>query len=162
MDQDNGIHDFDFWAGEWYTLNRRRTNAMYQEKEGEWQTFASFSTAQIYLDGRANVDTFEAILPNGEHRKGMSLRSFNPETRLWSILWLDSSNPPDLSPVVGKFRDGIGLFYEETQTFDGHPVKVRFTWDNITPLTARWSQAFSFNGGQTWDTNWIADHTRCR
>ncbi|GER89012.1 hypothetical protein KDW_31740 [Dictyobacter vulcani] len=160
MDQNTGLHDFDFFHGSWTTQNKRRTNALYHNQEGVWQEFTSTVTCTPYLDGRANIDDFEGTLPDGEVRKGLGLRSFDEATQLWSILWLDNRNPPDLSAVVGKFTDGIGLFYQEMETFDGVPIRVRFMWDNITENTARWQQAFSFDGGTTWDTNWIAEHTR--
>lgn len=160
MDQHNGLQDFDFFHGSWITKNRRRTNALYRDQEGIWQEFTSTLTCTPYLDGRANIDDFEGTLPDGEHRKGLGLRSFDEATGLWSIMWLDNRNPPDLSAVVGKFTDGIGLFYQEMESLDGFPMRVRFLWDNITANTARWQQAFSFDGGETWDTNWIAEHTR--
>lgn len=160
MDQHTGLHDFDFFYGSWITQNRRRTNALYRHQEGVWQEFTSTVICTPYLDGRANIDNFEATLPDGEVRKGLGLRSFDETTQLWSSMWLDNRNPPDLSAVVGKFSDGIGLLYQEMETFDGVPMRVRFMWDNITENTARWQQAFSFDGGATWDTNWIAEHTR--
>lgn len=160
MVQPTGLHDFDFFHGSWTTLNKRRTNALYRHREGVWQEFTSTVTCVPYLDGRANIDHFEGTLPDGEVRKGLGLRSFDEATRLWSIMWLDNYNPPDLSAVVGKFTDGIGLFYQEMETFDGVPMRVRFLWDNITETTVRWQQAFSFDDGATWDTNWIAEHTR--
>jgi hypothetical protein len=160
MDQHTGLHDFDFLYGSWTTQNKRRTNALYTNQEGVWQTFSSTLICTPYLDGRANIDDFEGTLPGGEGRKGLGLRSFDEATQRWSIMWLDNRNPPDLSAVVGQFIDGIGLFYQDMETFDGVPMRVRFQWDNITENTARWQQAFSFNGGETWDTNWIAEHTR--
>lgn len=160
MEKDNGLHDFDFFYGSWITQNKRRTNALNTKLEGVWQEFNSTVICIPYLDGRANIDDFEATLPDGEVRKGLGLRSFDEVTGLWSSMWLDNRNPPDLSPVVGKFTDGVGLFYQDMETFDGVPIRVRFMWDNITENTARWQQAFSFDGGVTWDTNWIAEHTR--
>ncbi|MEO7021683.1 MAG: DUF1579 domain-containing protein [Ktedonobacteraceae bacterium] len=160
MDQHAGLHDFDFFHGSWITQNKRKTNALYHNQEGVWQEFPSTLICTPYLDGRANIDDFEGTLPDGERRKGLGLRSFDEATGLWSIMWLDNRNPPDLSAVVGTFTDGIGFFYQEMETLDGVPMRVRFLWDNITENTARWQQAFSFDGGATWDTNWIAEHTR--
>ena len=42
----------------------------------------------------------------------------------------------------------------------GQPVKVVYLWEAITAASGRWSQAFSYDGGQTWETNWIMSFTR--
>ena len=61
--------------------------------------------------------------------------------------------------MVGRFQDDIGLF-ECDDVIDDVPVKVRFTWKDITDDTATWEQSFSFDEGATWDTNWVTRHTR--
>jgi hypothetical protein len=43
---------------------------------------------------------------------------------------------------------------------NGQPVKVRFEWGHDSASTARWEQAFSYDGGTTWRTNWIMELTR--
>jgi hypothetical protein len=64
-----------------------------------------------------------------------------------------------LPPVTGRFSDGVGVFYDQEQ-YEGRDITVRYTWSDITATTARWEQAFSLDGGQTWETNWTADFTR--
>ena len=62
-------------------------------------------------------------------------------------------------PVVGSFLDGIGSFYAD-DTFEGRPIRVRFTWFAIDKEAPRWEQAFSIDGGITWETNWTMDFRR--
>jgi len=37
---------------------------------------------------------------------------------------------------------------------EGVPVVCRFRWTVLNPRSARWEQAFSTDGGVTWETNW--------
>jgi hypothetical protein len=71
------------------------------------------------------------------------------------ILWLDDHHPPDFEPLVGTFQDGIGEFFH-----DSPGRRLRFLWENITDVSARWSQSISTDGGETWKTNFIMDFHR--
>ncbi|HJS81065.1 MAG TPA: hypothetical protein VJ748_10615, partial [Vitreimonas sp.] len=64
-------------------------------------------------------------------------------------------------PVVGAFHNGRGEFYAD-DTLNGRPIRVRFIISDITENSARFEQAFSADGGQTWEVNWIAVDTRVR
>jgi hypothetical protein len=44
------------------------------------------------------------------------------------------------------------LFYAD-DTLNGTPIKVRVTWFSLDDNTAHWEQAFSDDGGNTWETN---------
>ena len=93
---------------------------------------------------------------------GMSFRFYDPYAELWSIYWADSRRPGLLDPpVIGGFSGDSGVF-EGDDTFGGRPIRVRFTWSGVTTATPRWEQAFSDDGGETWETNWIMDFTRAR
>jgi hypothetical protein len=90
----------------------------------------------------------------------MSFRFFDPTTRQWSIYWADSRRPGLLDPpVVGSFTGDTGVF-EGDDTFKGKPIRVRFTWSRVATPSPRWEQAFSDDGGETWETNWVNDFTR--
>ena len=63
-------------------------------------------------------------------------------------------------PVTGAFDDkGRGTFYG-VDTVDDRTVLVRFVISDVTPNSARFEQAFSADGGATWETNWIAVDTK--
>jgi hypothetical protein len=66
---------------------------------------------------------------------------------------------PARPPVVGRFENGVGLFYADDE-IDGTKIKVRFTWSDTTTDCPKWNQAFSFDGGETWKPNWYNSFTR--
>jgi hypothetical protein len=67
--------------------------------------------------------------------------------------WLDGRKPHHIdTPVVGRFENGTGLFYAD-DTLNRTPIKVRVTWFSLDDNTAHWEQAFSDDGGNTWETN---------
>jgi len=75
-------------------------------------------------------------------------------------LVVDGRNPLTIDvPMRGTFAGGVGTFMCE-DVFEGHPIQVRFLWSRITEESARWEQAFSADGGGTWETNWIMDFAR--
>jgi hypothetical protein len=50
--------------------------------------------------------------------------------------------------------------FQADDTFNGQPIRVRYLWSDITATSCRWQQAFSADGGKTWETNWIMDMRR--
>ena len=64
------------------------------------------------------------------------------------------------APVFGEFNaDGRGLFYGQ-DTLEGRTILVRFVITQASPKEARFEQAYSIDGGQSWEDNWIAVDTR--
>jgi hypothetical protein len=61
--------------------------------------------------------------------------------------------------MVGKFSDSRGLFYGDDM-FEGRPIRVRFIWSPMMASACSWEQAFSVDGGQSWETNWIMAFSR--
>ena len=159
MDND-GRHDFDFFFGSWTQRNRKRVKPLVLGDD-EWIEFESFSQVGPILNGLGNFDTFDAPdFPGRPNFKGMSLRLFEPTSGIWRIWWASTVGNGALDPPVeGRFVDGVGMFITDDE-IDGVPIKVRFTWKDITPTSAVWEQHFSFDGGDSWDKNWTTWHTR--
>ncbi len=61
--------------------------------------------------------------------------------------------------MIGGFRDGRGEFYDQ-ETYDGRAIFVRFVFSDITPKSFKFEQAFSEDGGRTWEANWVSTFTR--
>ena len=57
--------------------------------------------------------------------------------------------------VKGGFEDGVGTFYGQDQ-LGGRQIEVRFLIFRLGRDKARFEQAYSDDGGATWETNWIA------
>lgn len=149
--------DFDFLIGHWKVSHRRLKERLLGCQD--WERFDGHCRMWPLLGGLGNIDDNVLNLPGGEYRAA-SLRMFDPATRLWSIWWVDGRNPHRLDPpVIGGFAEGVGEFQCDDE-LRGQPVRVRFRWSGITSSTAHWAQAFSADGGQTWETNWEMDFQR--
>ncbi|MFJ9723582.1 hypothetical protein ACIRP3_12595 [Streptomyces sp. NPDC101209] len=147
-------HDFDFLHGEWEVAHRRRTDFL--DPDSGWVEFASTSRCFPLFDGAANLD--EIDLPH-LGAKGLTLRLFDPERAQWSLNWSSSRTGTLFPPVFGRFEGDRGEFYGD-DTHDGKDVRVRFVWSGVSPAAARWEQAFSVDGGESWLTNWTMDFSR--
>lgn len=147
----DGRHDFDFLFGRWHIHNQRLVKRL--EDCTQWQEFDAEQEVRPVLGGIANVDRFGATFPDGQPIEGLTLRIFNPRTRLWSLYWVDDRGCELQPPVVGRFESGRGEFLGDDE-LGGRPIRVIFIWSDITPTSARWEQAFSADGGRTWETNW--------
>jgi hypothetical protein len=147
-----GVHDFDFIDGEW-------TSRQWRLKErgvgsNDWDTFTGRHWAKVLLGGVANVDTVE--FPE-KGWSGSTYRHFDKAKRQWSIYWVNSRDGRmDYPGQVGGFDGDLGLFYGD-DTDGGKPVKVVYRWMKQGPGHARWEQAFSYDGGKTWETNWVME-----
>ena len=143
-------NDFDFFVGHWNIRNRKlktRLNGC-----TDWMEFDAKQEMKKILHGLGNMDFFQTSIDERPF-EGMTLRLFNPQTRLWSIYWADSNKAILDKPVLGSFENGIGKFYTK-DSFEGRDILVVFLWDATDPDRPVWSQAFSEDDGQTWEWNW--------
>jgi hypothetical protein len=149
----SGLHAFDFLVGEWRVHSRRLKERL--TGSTDWEEFEGTIVCRQYMDGWANVDDTVFHTPQGIYR-GVAPRAYDPKTGQWAIWWIDGRNPFGAvdPPVKGRFVNGVGTFYAD-DTLRGKAIKVRFTWSHITPTTARWEQAYSADGGKTWEANWL-------
>lgn len=154
----DGQDNFDFEFGAWRTQVKVLRDPL--SGSTEWAEYEGTSVVHKLLDGRANLVELSVAGPAGRI-EGVSLRLFHPETGQWSLHYASVRSGELTAPVTGKFENGRGVFYGE-DALDGRPIKVRFVISDITGDSARFEQAFSADGGKTWEVNWIAFDTRIR
>lgn len=147
-------HDFDFFHGDWEVVNRRRTDFL--DPDSDWEQFPATNRCWPLFDGAANVDEIDMPYLGS---KGLTLRLFDRETEQWSLNWSSSGSGKLFPPVIGRFEGDRGEFYGD-DTYDGKDVRVRFVWSGVSAGSARWEQAFSVDGGESWVTNWVMEFTR--
>lgn len=151
-----GASAFDFEFGTWRTQLRLLVAPL--TGSDAWVEYEGTSVVRPVLDGRANLVELEVEGPAGRI-EGLSLRLYDPESRQWSLNFANIRTGQLSPPVIGEFRNGRGEFYGQ-EHIDGRAVLVRFVISDITPTSARFEQAFSDDGGKSWEVNWIAVDTR--
>ena len=148
-----GAHDFDFLHGRWRGRSRRLVERLVGCQE--WQESACTVECWPLLEGLANADELRS-----EHLPGfvgMTVRVFDPRAQQWSIHWADNRVGVLEPPMRGGFEGDLGIF-SGGDFHQGRAILCRFFWRRGP--APRWEQAFSADGGQTWETNWTVDFTR--
>jgi hypothetical protein len=154
----DGQHDFDFEIGTWKTHLSRLLHPL--SGSTTWVEYDGTSVVRKVWNGRANLLELEADGPAG-HFEGLSLRLYNPQSHQWSLNFASSRGGTMSQPTIGEFKNGRGEFYDQ-EMLDGRAILVRFIISDITPKSAHFEQAFSDDGGKTWEVNWIATDTRVK
>lgn len=154
----DGQHDFDFEIGTWKTHLRRLLKPL--TGSTTWVEYEGITVVRKVWNGRANLVELVADGPAG-HFEGLSLRLYNPQSRQWSLNFASINGGTMTQPTIGEFNNGRGEFYNQ-ETLNGRAIFVRFVISDITPNSCRFEQAFSDDGGKTWEVNWIATDTRVK
>ncbi len=152
----DGRRDFDFYLGRWRVHNRRLKQRFVGSDD--WEEYEATDESKPILSGLGSIDDYRTEHFGGDFR-GMAIRFFNPQTRLWSAYWSTNRSGTLDPPVVGGFKDGIGTFFGYDQDGD-RAVYVRCLWSEIAAAHVKWEQAFSIDQGKTWETNLVMDMTR--
>jgi len=151
-------HDFDFDIGTWKTHLSRLVHPL--TGSTTWIQLDGTTVVRKVWNGRANLAELEVDTASG-HLDVLSLRLYNPESRQWSLNTANSRVGTLSVPTIGEFKNGRGEFFDQ-EDFNGRTILVRNVWSDITPDSCRFEQAFSDDGGKTWEINWIAVDTRVK
>ncbi len=155
--QRNENQDFDWEFGTWDTKVRLLLNPL-SGKPPEWAEYNGTSVIRPLLWGRANFVELSVAGSAGKIEGG-SLRLFNPQSKQWSLNYANLRNGMLTSPVYGGFdASGRGTFYGQDMA-EGRAIMVRFIITRPSRSEANFEQAYSADGGVTWEVNWIATDT---
>lgn len=154
----DGQRDFDFEIGTWKTSLKRLLNPL--TGSTKWVEYEGTTIVRKVWEGNANLVELDVSGPAG-NIKALSLRLYNPKSRQWSLNFANIKGGVMAVPTIGEFKNGRGEFYNQ-ETLNGRAILVRFVIFDITPNSCRFEQAFSDDGGKTWEVNWIATDTRVK
>ena len=152
----DGSHDFDFELGDWATHLKRLQRPL--SGSNAWVEYSGTSTVQGVLGNRANFVELSVTGPAGRI-EGASLRLYDPKAHQWSLSFFNVADGRLTAPMVGEFIDGRGVFYGQ-DTYNERVILVRFLVIKVSADVYRFEQAFSGDGGYSWEVNWIATDTR--
>jgi len=151
-----GEHDFDFEIGAWKTHLSRRLHPLTGSQT--WVEYDGTTIVRPVWGGAGNLVELVVDGPAG-HFEGLSLRLYNPQTRQWALNFANRSDGQMVAPTIGGFRDDRGEFYQQ-DSLNGRAIFVRFVITKRSKDAIHFEQAFSADGGKTWEVNWIADDIR--
>ncbi|HEV2289103.1 MAG TPA: hypothetical protein VGR81_09135 [Candidatus Acidoferrales bacterium] len=152
----DGQHDFDFDFGTWKVHIQHLVHPLMGSHT--WIKYDGTDVVHKIWGGRANLAEVEADGPTG-HIEFLSLRLYNPQSHQWSLNVANSADGTVNVPTIGGFKDGRGEFYDQ-ETVNGRAVLARTVWSDITPTSYHFEEAFSDDGGKTWEPNFVATLTR--
>ncbi len=154
----DGPKDFDWELGSWTTNVKVRRNPL-SGTAADWAEYQGTSVVKPLLEGRANFVELSVAGTRGKIEGG-SLRLYNSNARQWSLNYASVGGGVLTAPVFGGFDgSGRGAFYGQ-DILDGRTILVRFIITRVSPREAHFVQAYSTDGGKSWEDNWIAVDTR--
>jgi hypothetical protein len=152
----DGSRDFDFEIGTWKTHLKRLLHPL--TGSTEWGEYDGTSVVRKVWGGRANLVELEVHGATGKF-EGLNLRLYNPQSHQWSLNFARTDVGVFSQPTIGEFNNGRGEFFDQ-EVVNGRAILVRFVISIVNPNLCHFEQAFSDDGGKTWEVNWIATDTK--
>jgi hypothetical protein len=153
-------HAFDWDLGTWQIHMSRLSHPL--TGSTTWTQMDGITINSKVWGGRSNLAEVEADGPTG-HLELLAWRLYNPASHEWTTSFATSDvgalNAPTGQAIVGEFKKGRGEFYDQ-EPYHGRSILVRFRIGPTSKDSAESEQAFSDDGGKTWETNWVNNYTR--
>ena len=156
MTADPDAHAFDFDLGTWHSHSSRLMHPL--TGSTTWADLEGQTVVRRVWGGRANLAEYVGDGPAG-HVQLLALRWFNPNTHEWNLDFATPNVGTLGEPGVGQCKNGRCDFFDQEE-INGRYVWIRFSIWKISDDSAQSEQAFSDDGGKTWETNWVNKYTR--
>ena len=154
----DGQHDFDFEIGKWKAHVKKLINPLSNSKE--WEDYDGTVVTAPFMEGKGNLSEMNVDgATRHAHIQIIAVRLYNSSSRQWSIYGASAKSGVFDPPQVGQFDGNRGEFYA-SDAFQGRAIYIRYVWQSVTPTSTHFEQAFSSDGGKTWEVNWIYDGSR--
>jgi hypothetical protein len=149
-------NDFDFDIGTWKSHVSRLLEPL--TGSNRWIEAEGRVVVTKIWDGSANLAEVRTNYPTGPV-DFLALRWYNPVARQWFLDFATAAGGQLGVPAAGEFKNGRVDFYDQEQV-DGKAILVRFSVWPTSQNTSRSEQAFSADGGKTWEVNFRTQYTR--
>jgi hypothetical protein len=154
----DGQHDFDFELGTWHAHVRRLAHRL--SGSNDWDDFDGTVVTAPFMEDHGNLSEMNVeSKASHTHIRIIAVRLYNTVSRQWSIFGADDKTGAFDPPQIGQFDGRRGEFYASS-LYEGRAIYIRYEWRNLGPSATHFEQAFSQDGGRTWEVNWIYDGTR--
>ena len=149
-------NDFDFDIGTFKSHSSRLLKPL--SGSDKWVETDGTTVVSRVWGGRANLAEVHIEPPVGPI-DFLALRWYSPAARQWFLTFANAADGTLGVPLAGVFKDGRLDLYD-AEPMDGKQVVVHFAiWP--TPKDGGASeQAFSADGGKTWEVNYKTRYTR--
>lgn len=155
----DGRHDFDFEVGRWRAHVKKLVHPLSHSTEWDELTGTVVTRTLPMLEGWNESEMKVDSPTTHNHIEILAVRLYNPTTHQWAIYGSSIKTGVFDPPMIGQFNNSRGELYSQ-DTWQGRAIFVRFIWQSIDPNRTKLEQAFSEDGGKTWETNWIYDGQR--
>ena len=153
----DGSHDFDFNFGSWKTHSSRLQHPLTGAKD--WVETEGLTQVTPVWGGKASLAEFKSGGPDGAY-EWLALRFYNPTTKQWNTIFATPKGGTlDDAPAIGEAHDGRIDFFDQRRV-NGKATLARLSiWSNGADAVQS-EQAFSADGGKTWEVNATDRFTR--
>ena len=150
-------HEFEFLYGHWTIRNRILKKRLADSQE--WSEFAASDEFHALPGNLGIEETYRT--EKWPHYCALGLLLYDRANHRWTLYWGDNLNSPGTMQTLasGRFQGKIGAFYG-TERLNDKPVAVRILWEREDQNHAHWEQAYSHDGGASWETNWTMEFSR--